>query len=221
MKIVLQCAGRKNPQLAGSGFRTNDGRLVKFIANLGGAPINDQYIYARPDDLSDCQYSWRERLMEINKDAESNPLRLLPAFRLYKPKVYENLVNKFGVKQVYILSAGWGLIASDFLTPDYDITFSNARNVPPYSHRRKSDRYDDFCQIPDDGDTLVFIGGKDYLPLFCKLTKELKGQKKVFFNSDAAPEIGNGFCSERFITTQKTNWQYSCAQALIDGSIIL
>ena len=219
MKIVIQCAGTKNAQRPGSGFHASDGRLVKFVADPKDAPSISQYAYVRPDDLSDGHHTWRERLLEYNKEANSNSLGLLPAYRLYARKVYEDLVGKFGTNQVFILSAGWGLIASDFLTPDYDITFSNAKNVAPYAHRRKSDHYSDVCQIPNDGDTIVFIGGKDYQPLFCKLTKELTGKKKVFYNSSSAPALGSGFYTERFITTQKTNCHYTCAQELIDGSI--
>ena len=153
MKIVIQCAGTKNAQRPGSGFHVDGGKLVKFVAVAKGAPSSGIYTYARPDDLSDGQHTWRERLLEYNNEEKSNPLDLLPAYRLYAHKVYENLVDKFGTSQVFILSAGWGLIASDFLTPDYDITFSNAKNVASYAHRRKSDHYSDVCQIPNDGDT--------------------------------------------------------------------
>ena len=216
MKIVIQCAGSKNAQLPGSGFHTTDGRLVKFVADATVAPSSGVYTYARPDDLWDGEHTWRERLLDYNNEAKSNPLHLLPAYRLYKNKAYERLVNKFGINQVFILSAGWGLISSDFLTPDYDITFSYDKEKP-YVRRRKSDHYSDLCQLPNDGDTIAFIGGKDYLPLFCKLTRKLTGKKKVFYNSSSAPALGNGFYPERFPTTQKTGWQYTCAQALIDG----
>ena len=163
MKIVIQCAGTKNAQRPGSGFHASDGRLVKFVADPKDAPSSSQYAYVRPDDLSDGHHTWRERLLEYNKEANSNSLGLLPAYRLYARKVYEDLVGKFG--------------------------------------------------------TIVFIGGKDYLPLFCKLTKELTVKKKVFYNSSSAPALGSGFYTERVITTQKTNWHYTCAQELIDGSI--
>ncbi|HWQ42629.1 MAG TPA: hypothetical protein VN456_11420 [Desulfosporosinus sp.] len=218
MKIVIQCAGSKNTQLPGSGFHTTDGRLVKFVADPISAPSSDPYAYVRPDDLSDDQHTWRERLLDYNKDVKSNPLHLFPAYRLYKNQVYERLVNEFGKNQVFILSAGWGLISSDFLTPDYDITFSNDKEKL-YVRRRKSDHYADLCQLPDDGDTIVFMGGKEYLPLFLKLTKELTGKKIVFYNSYETPALGNGFYNEKFITTRNTNWHYSCAQALIDGII--
>ena len=110
MKIVIQCAGSKNTQLPRSGFHTSDGRLVKFVADPKSAPSSDhQYAYAKPDDLSDGQHTWRERILDYNKEAKSNPLSLLPAYRLYKNKVYERLVNKFGINKIFILSADCNL----------------------------------------------------------------------------------------------------------------
>lgn len=219
MKIVIQCAATKNLTLPGSGFRTSDKRLVKFVAHPELAPFSGKYAYVRPDDLSDGPQTWRERLLNYNKGTPTNPLHLVPAYRLYANNAYENLIKKFGLDQVFILSAGWGLISANFLTPDYDITFSKAKNVETYCRRSKSDAYTDLCQLPDDREAIVFLGGKDYLPLFCKLTGGLKGVKKVFFNSSVGPDLGYGFCSERFITDQRTNWHYPCAQALIDGKI--
>ena len=103
MKIVIQCAGTKIAQRFGSGFHGDGGRLVKFVADAKGAPRSGVYTYARPDDLSDGQLTWRERLLEYNKELKSNPLALMPAYRLYAHKVYENLVDKFGTNQVFIL----------------------------------------------------------------------------------------------------------------------
>jgi len=68
-------------------------------------------------------------------------------------------VTRFGVKNVYILSAGWGLICADFLTPAYDITFSPS--AAPYKRRRKTDRYEDFRMLPDKAEReIVFFGGQ-------------------------------------------------------------
>lgn len=218
MKIVIQCAATKNPAPFGSGFRTNDNRLVKFVAHPELAPKSEMEAYARPDDLTGSQ-TWRERLLDYNKDPAANPLNFLPAYRLYANKAYADLVAKFGLDQVFILSAGWGIIPASFLTPDYDITFSHAKNVDAHCRRAKSDTYADICLLPDDGDVIVFLGGKDYLPLFSRLTSALKGAKKVFFNSQIESKLGSGFRLEKFSTSQRTNWHYQCAQAMIDGKI--
>lgn len=219
MKVVIQCAGTKNPMQSGSGFVTASGKSVQFVADPGLAPSNEIHAYVHPDDSSDGSQTWRERLIHYNETSAANPLQLLPAYKLYGNRVYENLVKEFGVKQVFILSAGWGLIAADFLTPHYDITFSKAKNVKPQCHRKKQDAYADLCHLPDDGDEIIFLGGKDYFPLFSQLTTPLKGKKKVFYNSNFGPALTPGFWSERFNSPRKTNWHYSCAQALIDKEI--
>ncbi len=229
MKIVIQCAGSKNPARPGAGFRAANNRLIKFVAHPTHPklPHSDTYAYARPDDMSDGSQTWRERLLDYNKEAPANRLHLLPAYQLYADKAYQGLVRKFGNAQVFILSAGWGLIPADFLTPDYDITFSQAKKVPAHCRRKKcrwkkwDDDYKDTCLLPDDGDSTIFLGGQDYLPLFYQLTKKLKGTKKVFFNTKSDPDrrLGPGFCTERFQTNRRTNWHYDCAQMLIDGQI--
>jgi len=120
---------------------------------------------------------------------------------------------------VYILSAGWGLIRSDFFTPYYDITFS--QSADPYKQRRKKDRYNDFRMLSlQKPENVCFIGGKDYLPLFCELTEAINGQRIVFFNSKKSPDFKN-CVFKRFDTRTQTNWHYECAKALIDGKISL
>jgi hypothetical protein len=111
--------------------------------------------------------------------------------------------------QVFILSAGWGPIPAAFLTPYYDITFSASADA--WKRRRKDDRYEDFCRMGDDGDESIFLGGKDYLPLFCRLTAVLRGRKTVFFNSSDRPVLPAGFTPVRYRTTTRTNWHYECA----------
>lgn len=156
-------------------------------------------------------------MLKYNDDPGDNPLRLYPAYQLYENRAYGRLVDRFGLRNVYILSAGWGLISADFLTPSYDITFSASADA--YKRRRKMHRYDDFQMLPDDTqDDIVFFGGKDYLPLFCSLTDTIRSMKIVFFNSASVPRF-NGYTFKRFETTTRTNWHYECANAFIDGTI--
>jgi hypothetical protein len=213
MKVVIQCAAAKRSD-AGR-LLTRDGKPVEFVAHPKIAPVQATKFFARPDDISDRGMSWREQLRKYNENQSTNPLGLLPAYQLYENNIYGSLVNRFGIENVYILSAGWGLIRSDFLTPYYDITFS--QSADPYKIRRKSDRYDDFQMLPNDSKAdLIFLGGKDYLPLFCKLTESAKGKKIVFFNSKNVPRFAA--CEfRRFETTTRTNWHYECAKALIAG----
>ena len=217
MKIVIQCAGSKTPS-AGS-FRMMDGRQVFFVADPTVLVQND-FFYAKPDDLAEeSEESWRQKLVEYNKSfADKNPLHLLPAYKLYTNPAYSRLVGKFGKKNVFILSAGWGIIPADFLTPPYDITFSASGDQ--LNRRRKYHTYQDFSMIENDGDEVVFLGGKSYLPLFYDLTKDLKGQRTIFYNSLTPPgRLLRNVRMVRFETTTRTNWHYKCAQALSDGQI--
>jgi hypothetical protein len=118
-------------------------------------------------------------LVDYNNEHNGNYLGLCPAYQLYENKAYEHLFGRFGATKTYILSAGWGLIRADFLTPHYDITFSPSAD--DYKRRKKSDRYDDFRMLPEDADDeIMFFGGKDYVPLFCALQTGTKDGKWSF-----------------------------------------
>lgn len=214
MIAVIQCAASKQPDPGRLTMR--DGRSVLFVADPDNAPRDECVVYARPDDPSDTGVSWRAVLLAYNKKPE-NPFRLLPAWQLYDDPAYGRLVRKCGVGNVYVLSAGWGLIRADFLTPDYDITFSYVKPENRYKRRRKADSYDDFCMLPQDTRVpIVFFGGKGYLPLFESLTSSIRAPKTVFYNSAAAPEMP-GYLLKRFETSRRTNWQYECAAAFVAG----
>jgi len=214
MKIVIQCAGSKDP--AAGCLIDSAGKKVKFVAHPEKAPTSQDFVYARPDDLTPEGISWRKRLLEYNEEPE-NPLGLLEAYRLYAAPVYGLLADQYGLDDLYILSAGWGLIDAKFLTSDYDITFSNL--AAEYQRRRKRDKYDDLCLLPLDGtDEIVFFGAKSYLPLFCRLTDSYRGPRYAFYNSGMVPSAP-GCNLVRYPTTARTNWQYLCAEDFIAGKV--
>jgi hypothetical protein len=216
---VIQCAGSKRPD-AGHLVST-DGKPVIFVANPETAPANDGFAYFRPDDPSGDGTSWRDVLRKYSEQKHCNPLRLSQAYQLYKDETYGRLVKRFGVKNVYILSAGWGLIGADYLTPHYDITFGYTKKAERYKQRRKKDRYDDFRMLPyQTREHIVFFGGKAYLPLFIELTSSVRSKKTVFYNSDDVPSAP-GCVLRRFSAKRDTNWQYDCANAFLDGEIQL
>lgn len=214
MRIVIQCAARKDAS-AGS-LRAADGREVQFVAQPGLAPRGVNLHYARPDDVSDDGRTWRERLVACNAAAD-NSLNLRPAHTLYAHDAYRALADRFGLEQLFILSAGWGLIRADFLTPQYDITFATSADA--WKRRRTGDHYQDFCILPDDDDPIVFVGGKDYVPLFSKLTRALRARKLVIFNLQAPPRLPKGFALLRYQTATRTNWHYECAHDLVVGTL--
>ena len=213
MTIVIQCAASKRPH-AGS-LRTADGRRVLFVADPDAAPPDPDVTYARPDDTTDDGRTWRGNLVAYN-EAGANTYGLLRAFELYENPAYRQLVGQLGIENVYILSAGWGLIRADFLTPLYDITFSSAvKKSAPWKHRRRTDAYRDLSQIPETSqDEVFFLGGKDYVPLFCDLTAGVAGIRTVLYNSDTPPRAP-GCNLERFHTATRTNWHYEAARWLL------
>jgi hypothetical protein len=217
MKVVIQCAAGKQPDA--KTFIAADGRRVAFVAHPELAPRDAGILYARPDDVYDDGQSWRKRLLAYNEELTGNPLGFLQAYRLYHHNAYRVLVERFGLTRVFVLSAGWGLIPAAFLIPDYDITFS--ASADPWKRRHKEDRYDDFRMIADDEDQIVFVGGKDYLPLFCHLTAPLRGAKTVFFNSRRRPDLPHGFTPIPYSTKTRTNWHYECALDLAAGKVHL
>ena len=197
-------------------------RPVIFVADPPNAPPNSQIVYAKPDDAIEGRRTWREQVIEYNRNRVGNPLNLLPAYQLYANPAYRALVEKYRAENVFILSAGWGLIGAEFLTPYYDITFSPAaKGEDSYKRRRKADFYADFCFLPEVcRDDLLFFGGKDYLPLFDRLTSSYAGKRHIFFNSSVAPSLGNGRAI-RFHTSARTNWHYECVNAFIEDRINL
>ena len=214
LKIVIQCAGRKNDW---SYFRADDGTRLEFVARPGNAPQTRGIRYAHPDDASDNGLTWRQRVSDFNRSKGTSPSSLEPAYRLYRARQYEQLVDEFGASQIFVLSAGWGLVRSDFLLPHYNITFQKPANRAEwYIWRRRRDRFDDFHQLAASaGDHVIFIGGSNYRYYFETFCADLNGMKTVYYNSDTiSPHASCQY--KRFETKRKQNWHYSCADELIE-----
>ena len=217
MNVVISCAGSK---VANAGtLRASDGKAVEFVAQPDEVLRREPHLhYARPDDDASDGVMWRQKLLEYNVcSAQSNELNLLPAYKLYKPKIYRKLVRVFGVDNVYILSAGWGLVRASFLLPKYDITFSSPRDCKDrYKKRGMREEYQDFNHLDEhSGQGVLFLGGQNYLNLFCELTGNYAGHRIVYFNSKKEPkDSGTNFV--RFETSAKTNWHYLCAERVAD-----
>ena len=194
-----------------------DGKPVLFIADPAGktAPRRSWVEYRRPDDIAPSGLSWRDELVKYNKtyqDNGTNPRCLLPAWRLYANPAYKHLVNQLGEDKVFILSAGWGLIPAPFLTPYYDITFT--QKAETYKRRRQQDDwYADFSMLPKDASHPIhFVGGKDYVPLFLELTAGTDAERVIHHVGSPPPAPNCRF--RRFKTKRRTNWHYECAMKL-------
>ena len=206
---VIQCAATKRTD-AGY-FVGDDGRKVMFVADPGAAPARQSLRYARPDDETPG-HTYRERLEQYNRDNRAdNPWSPLPAWRLYVPPAYRTLVNALGVNNVFILSAGWGLVPADYLLPLYDITFSSSAST--YKRRRSGDRhYRDYSMLPQDtAKHVFFFGSKDYLALFCALTANIR-RRTAFVRSQGLPR-GIDCRIVRYETNTRMNWHYGCVNA--------
>lgn len=214
MKIVIQCPASKD-HTAGT-MRTKDGKPVVFVADPGIAPATTHHVYARPDDPAEDGWRWRDHVLGYNRELGINPLGLVPAWRLYRHESYGKLVEKHGTAHVFILSAGWGLIRADFLTPSYDITFS--AQAEAFRRRRARDAFDDLNMLEArDTEPVVFFGGKDYLPLFCRLTEHYAGKRIAAFNSAIEPQA-HGVRFVRYHTRTRTNWHTEAVNAFLDGA---
>lgn len=213
MIAVIQCAGSK--QRHTGYFTTRSGDRLLFVARPEMAPHAGAYRHVHPDGLAPGGHTWRDEVLAYNANLD-NPLSLYTAWELYEPPAYGRLVSHLGVENVFVLSAGWGLIRSDFRTPQYDITFTSAvKKKRPWTHRRKSDVYRDFRHLPEaTTDEVYFFGGKDYVQLFCHLTRHVRGPRTVYYNS-AVPPRAPGCRVERYHANRKMNWHYDCVDSFV------
>lgn len=213
---VIQCASKKR---ANAGWLVaEDGREVRFVGDPDAAPRHDRFRYARPDDMASRGRTYRDVLEQYNREQSvTNPWGLLPAWRLYARKEYGELVRALGTANVFILSAGWGLVAADYLLPNYDVTFSSsARGPDGYKRRLARDRgYRDFSMVPaQTARHVYFFGGKDYVALFCRLTEKVR-HRTVFVNSKTPPK-GLTCPAEHYETNTRTNWHYECVRTFVE-----
>ncbi|MGE0132413.1 MAG: hypothetical protein AB7U82_30390 [Blastocatellales bacterium] len=68
-----------------------------------------------------------------------------------------------------------------------------------------------------DAETVAFFGGKDYLPLFCRLTSDYAGPRIAAFNSASEPQA-HGVRFVRYHTRTRTNWHTEAVNAFLDGA---
>ncbi len=214
MIVVIQSSPDRQPN-AGQ-IKTNNGQPVLFVVDPTQAPDDAGVCHTRPDAPSNFYIPWRKLVASYNAHPRDNPLGLLPACKLYRDEIYTQLVLQLGAKQVFILSPGWGLIRSSFLTPDYDITFD--AKAEPYRRRKPTDNFDDFCMLPKRSDEdLYFIGSGDYLSQFCKLTETYRGAR-IVFHPEASPPEAPGCELRPFDCDEQTGWHRACAKALLSDA---
>lgn len=214
-KVVMVCAGTKHNSFLTAYPNKN------FVNN---AVQNFEH---HPDEImNNGIMSWRDYLIQNQNDQN-----LLSAYQLYVPRtfpfVYLDLYNKYKTN-FYILSAGWGIVNSEFRLPKYDITFSNT--AQPKNKRNNNliePIYNDFYQLTvNDDEDIIFIGSKDYLELFYQLTQNLPNRKIIYHYGTALP-LDIVLPNQTFLYRQylpenpndKRNWHYELAYKISNGII--
>jgi hypothetical protein len=208
-KVVIICSSKKE--------KSNFDEYPNIKFNAVPNDINEFH----PDDLMPkTDVKWRKYL-----DDRQNDKNLLRAYELYSRPEYRCLYEKFK-KSLYILSAGWGLVNSEFRLPNYDITFSSSGE--PETKRKKNDfnTYQDFNQMSlHSNEDIIFIGSVNYLPQFYNLTQHLTNRKLIFFfgigGNIPKPTINiDTFKSIRFQSSNNRSWYYDLANDLSCGFIL-
>ncbi|MFZ1662881.1 MAG: hypothetical protein WAT77_13060 [Paracoccaceae bacterium] len=214
---VMQCAKSKKTD---GWFRDQNNRKVSFVARPELAPPEDGVRFVHPDSVDEHSVAWRKRVFDYNltfAETGQNPLGLYPAARLYQNECYGALAASVPSGRLYILSAGWGLVRSDYLLPNYDVSFSAAPGVPPHARRRPSDEWRDFNMLdPMTTAPVIFIGGQTYFRPFANLTRNYQGMRTAYYNVAQMPML-SGIEWRRFDTSARTNWHYRLARMLASG----
>jgi hypothetical protein len=215
MKIIISCCNRKN----GNSF-THNGNTINFVSRVDEVLHNNAF-YVHPDDLIPNEnISWRDL---IAQQEEHNDL--LSAYNLYRPGIYNSLFEHYG-NDLFIISAGWGIIRADYRLPKYNVTFSNNQNIPIYARRNNDDVFNDFNHLEgiEENERIVLIAGSDYVLPFCQLTEDLPNEKIIIYKNQNLlynnPFVeNNNFQFIHYQTNRRTNWHYEFAERLINNEI--
>jgi hypothetical protein len=104
---------------------------------------------------------------------------------------------------------------------DHDLQNSGRderRTKASWKCRGKGDEYRDLCHLDRTTPApIVFVGGKSYLPLFCRLTAGI-ADRTIMYNS-GVPPIAPGCKLARFVGKRRMNWQYDCAEWLLANEL--
>ncbi len=215
MKIIISCCNRKNGERL-----LHNGEVIYFVSNVHQVVPNNKN-YFHPDDLVPNEdITWREL---ISKQELYNNLQ--PAHELYRPPIYNSLHHHYG-NNLFIFSAGWGIIRSDFRLPKYNVTYSQNNNIPNYAIRNNGDVFNDFNHLEGIAlnERIILIAGSDYVLPFCQLTEDLPNEKiiiyknQILLNNNQYLNYGN-FQFQHYQTNRRTNWHYEFAQRLINNEI--
>jgi hypothetical protein len=218
VRIVIQCAGSKDlaaPTLSRHGTELKFVAYPKIVHSNECAPW-DEIPGLDGNTWIDCVRNYNDKKTLPPGIAVSNGQNLTRAGSLYRRSIYQKLINSVGSHNVYILSAGWGLVYTDDKIPSYDITFSSSVKIPKDARITSAVRtnYDTVRQIIDgDEDIHLFITA-EYAMYWMSLFPGMGGRCVVLHwrQGQATPL---GWAGQTFFHncgSCKTNWHYIAAK---------
>jgi hypothetical protein len=198
MKIVIQCAGTKT---SSASFRNALGPIC-FVA----APDHLQNERAPWDTVYGT--TWIEWVRRFNKEhvlpsGVSIVEQFSRAASLYKNNIYARLTRQIGIDNIFILSAGWGLVPGNALIPTYNVTFSAKAEKNAKISPTKRSEYPSLLENPNFGEEDVhFFITPSYRDYWDKAFPNQKSKKYVFHERDGI--------------SAKTNWHYEALKQWLD-----
>jgi hypothetical protein len=135
LQVVIPCSG---PKKATAPTMELKKRPISFVAKPSNPDECAPWDPITPSNIR----TWIDCLADYNNNGQLNPkdiavgvsissgCKLFCAGALYKNKIYAELIQALGFTNVFILSAGWGLVRADVRLPPYNITFSNEAPFP-------------------------------------------------------------------------------------------
>ena len=186
MIAVIQCAATKRCD-AGH-LRRQDGTKVMFVADpQRRRPIQNACLRA-PTTFRIPARAGGRFWYGTTRTPETIRSDCYALLSCIKTPPTAGLWSTLGASKVFILSAGWGLIDASFLTPDYDITFNGRQSKSPLEIPKEGQLRRSLPLACDTAEPVVFFGGKDYVPLFCKLTGGIGSKRTIFYRASKPPE---------------------------------
>jgi len=224
MIIVIQCAGSHVPNAA---TLTLNGNAVHFVAQPQDRQMDKQpwdQIPGSNKTWIDCVKAYNEvggalpgEYIKLNVGTENGRL-LMQCGNLYKHPGYGELMAACGLRNVYILSAGWGLVRGDKFIPNYDVTFSQAGDPNVRIAVRDRLQYPFMSdEIPDNGEINLFIS-RAYAPYWSRLYRGAAQRTVLHWRlGQKLPDRQYGTVIKHDCGKQVTNWQYKAARQFIAG----
>jgi hypothetical protein len=224
MIIVIQCANRKVPDAPTLILNRN---AVHFVAQP-----QDEQLDKRPwDQIPGSNTTWIDCVKAYNEAGGAMPdeyiklnigtedgRQLMQCGSLYEHPVYGELMVARGLRNVYILSAGWGLVRADKFIPNYDVTFSQHGDISvriAATDRLQCASLSD--EIPDNGEINLFIS-RAYAPYWSHLYGGAAQRTVLHWRlSQELPDGQYGTVIKHDCGKQVTNWQYTAARQFIAG----